>query len=304
MSHDESAMPDEHSRPSSPRAIVIALVINTIFFLIVLAGAIVAGSVTLLAEAAHMLTDSLSLVVALAAAWIAGWAADPRRTYGYRRAEVLGGFLNGLLLLVVVGYVLYEAIGRFVDPPVVDAPVVIVIGVVGLLANLAAAWFLLGHRHSLNVEGAFLHLVADAAGSLAAIVLGVALLFTDLYILDPVFAVLIAAIVLYSLKDLLHESVNILLQGTPAEVDIDELRATLRTLDGVEDVHDVHVWGIDSVRTALSAHLVITPGTEIDTTLASARDVASTFDIDHATIQIESGQFCETRELDCYPVHG
>lgn len=287
---------------SRARALVLALAINTGFFFVVLFGAILANSVTLLAEAAHMLTDSLSLGLALLASWIARWSADAKRTYGYHRVEVLGGLLNGLLLLGVVGYVLFEAFQRIRDPLVVDAPIVIVVGVVGLASNLAAAWVLLDHRHSINVEGAFLHLVADAAGSLAAVALGVALLFTDLHVLDPVFAVLVAALVLYSVRDLFADSLNILLQGTPREMDLATLTAALGEIPGVRDVHDVHVWAIDSSQTALSAHVVMGPDVEVDDTLVRAQTVAGGFGIDHATIQIESTEFTETIEFDCYPM--
>ena len=299
MSHAH-AHDEPHTR--SYRALVIALVINTVFFIVILVGAVIAGSVTLLAEAAHMLTDSLSLIVAIVAAWIAGWTPDVRRTYGYHRAEVLGGFLNALLLLAVVGYVLFEAVSRLRAPEPVNAEVVIVVGVIGVLSNLAAAWVLLGHRDSLNVEGAFLHLVADAAGSALAIVLGVSLLFTNYYLLDPIFALVIAAFILYTIRDLLVDSVNILMQGTPRRMDLETLSLALAQIPGVVDVHDVHVWAIDSNRTALSVHLVVGPAIDVDETLDRARTVAAGFDIDHATIQIESSAFTETREFDCYPV--
>lgn len=298
-SHDRG-IHDHGWRTSSTRALVLSLGINTLFFLVVLAGAVFADSVTLLAEAAHMLTDSVSLVLALVAARVVTREPDANRTYGYHRAEVLGGAANALLLLGVVGYVLYEAVSRFRDPHVVNAEVVIVIGVVGLAANLGAAWVLTGHRSSLNVEGAFLHLVADAFGSVAAIALGVALRYTELYVLDPVFAVLIAGLVLYSVKDLLADSLNILLQGTPRDVDVDELADTLRAIDGVEDVHDLHIWAIDSDRTALSAHVVVADATDSDSVLTRTREAAATSGIDHATIQIESPDFEETVEMDCY----
>ena len=301
MTHDHSAGPSGHDgNDRSTWPLLAALVINTVFFVVVLAGAFVADSVALLAEAAHMLTDSISLVLALLAAWVAQWRPDANRTYGYARAEVLGGLANGVLLLGVVGYVLYEAIERAVSPAPVDANVVILVGLVGVVANLAAAWVLLGHRHSLNVEGAFLHLVADAAGSVAAVLLGVALLFTNWYILDPLFALLIAALVVYSVRELLFDSLNILLQGTPRDVDLDRLAADLGEIDGVTDAHDVHVWAIDSTRTALSAHLVLAEGADPQAILERARAIAGDHDVDHATIQVESPAFTETCALDCY----
>jgi cobalt-zinc-cadmium efflux system protein len=295
-----SARGDTDGRSS--RALLYALGINTAFFLVELGGAYLANSLTLFADAVHMLTDSASLGLALFAAWVAARPADSRRTYGYRRAEVVGAFLNALFLLAVVGYVLLDAFRRFRDPRPVDATVVVIVGVLGLAANLAGAWFLSGHRESLNVEGAFLHLLADAAGSVAAIALGVALSFTDLYVLDPLFAVLVAGLVLYSAKGLLAESLNILLQGTPRGVDIDEVAAALRALDGVEDVHDLHVWALDSSRNALSAHVVISSSADPDRILdRSRRALARRFGVDHATIQLERGGRIETEEFDCYP---
>jgi len=295
---------DQELRDRSSRMLVVSLTINTVFFLIVLVGALAAGSLTLLSEAAHMFTDSLSLVLALIAARIARWGPDAKRTFGYQRAEVLGGVTNALLLLLVVGLILSEAAGRFRDPPVVDAPVVIGIGTIGLVSNVAAAWVLLDHRNSLNVEGAFLHLVIDAAGSVAAVVLGVVLLFTDLYVLDPVFAVLIAMLVLYSAKDLLADSINILLQGTPRNVDIEEITAELQNVTGVESVHDVHVWALDSARTSLSAHVVVAADAAADSVLERTQETATEFGIDHITIQIESSGYSQTHELDCQSPSG
>lgn len=299
-SHDDRH--DHDHRSASQRALAIALAINTTFFAVEIVGALLADSLTLLADAAHMLTDSASLGLALLAAWLAARPPDQKRTYGYHRTEVLGALANGLFLLGVVGYVLFDAYQRFQDPRAVDATLVIIVGVVGLAANLAAAYVLHEHRENLNVEGAFLHLLADAAGSVAAVALGIALTFTDLYILDPLFAVLIAALVLYSTKDLLSDSLNILLQGTPGSVSIDEVTAALRNLEGVDNVHDVHVWALDSSRWALSAHVVTEPGADTDTVLARAqRTLGQEFGIDHATIQVESDVFCETAEFDCYP---
>lgn len=300
---DETGPPgDGHDHTAaSRRALLLAFGVNTAFFAVELVGALLADSLTLLADATHMLTDSASLLLALFAAWVATRPPDARRTYGYHRAEVLGALANGLFLLGVVGYVLYDAVQRFGDPQPVDAPLVVLVGVVGLAANLGAAWLLSGHRDSLNVEGAFLHLLADAAGSVAAIVLGLVLLVTDWYVLDPLFAVLVAGLVLYSVWGLLKDSLNILLQGTPKHVDVDEVGAALAGLDGVTDVHHLHVWALDSRRVALSAHLVTTAAADTDGLLHRAQTMlGTTFGIDHATLQLE-GAHAETADFDCYP---
>ncbi|WP_458206819.1 cation diffusion facilitator family transporter [Haladaptatus sp. NG-SE-30] len=283
------------------RPLTLALAINTVFFVVELVGAIFAGSLTLLADAVHMLADSASLALALVAAWISARPADAKRTYGYQRAEVLGALGNGVLLLAAVGYVLFDALRRFQNPQPVDAELVILVGVLGLLANLAAAWVLSGHREILNVEGAFLHLLSDAAGSVAAISVGVALVFTDLYVLDPLFAVLVAALVLYSAKDLFVESMNILLQGTPSEIAVDEVRDYLDGLPGVVESHDVHVWSLSSTQYALSAHVVVEDDADPDAVLRHCQvELANRFGIDHATIQVESGSFSHTFDFDCY----
>lgn len=283
------------------RALALALAINTVFFVIELGGALYAGSLTLLADAFHMLTDSGSLGLALFAAWMATRTADAKRTYGYGRTEVLAALANGLLLLFTVGYIVYEAVGRFRNPPAVQPEVIVVVGVVGLLANLAAAYVLMGGRENLNIEGAFLHLVADAGSSVAAIVVGIVLMYTDFLLLDPIFAVLIAVVILYSARDLFSDSLNVLLQGTPTDVDIEEVGAFLTGLNGVRDAHDVHVWALSSETYALSAHLVVDEETDSDRVLDRSRSALhERFDVDHATIQIESPSYDHTISLDCY----
>lgn len=283
------------------RALALALAINTVFFVIELGGALYADSLTLFADAIHMLTDSASIGLALFAAWVATRPPDARRTYGYQRTEVLGALANGLFLLLTVGYIVYEAIGRFQNPPSVQPKVIIVVGVVGLLANLAAAYVLMGDRDNLNVEGAFLHLLADTGSSVATVVVGIVLLYTDFLLLDPIFAILIAAVILYSTRGLLGDSLNILLQGTPGDLDVDEIRAFLMELDGVVDVHDVHVWALSSEEYALSAHLVVSEGVDSDRVLERSRSaLAARFDVGHATIQIESPTYSHTVDLGCY----
>jgi cobalt-zinc-cadmium efflux system protein len=285
----------------SLRALALAFAINTGFFAVELAGALYADSLVLLADAAHMLTDSASLGLALLAAWVASRPADEKRTYGYGRAEVLGALANGILLLGVVGYVLVDAYRRFGDPAPVRADVVVVVGVLGLAANLAAAYALVGDRDDLNVRGAYLHLLADAAGSVAAIAVGVALTVSTLYVLDAVAAVVVAALVFYSTVDLLRDAVNILLQGTPRDVDVSEVAAFLGSLDGVEDVHDVHVWALASGEYAMSAHVAVVADADADRVLrACRRRLAAEFGVDHATVQVESSDGTDCVAFDCY----
>lgn len=288
-------------RDRSRRALAVALGINTAFFVVELAGALYADSLVLLADAAHMLTDSASLGLALFAAWVAAKPADERRTYGYRRAEVLGALANAVLLLAVVGYILVDAYGRLQNPQPVRPWAVVGVGVVGLAANLAAAHVLADDRDDINVEGAFLHLLADAAGSVAAIAVGLALTVTSLYVLDAVFAVVVAALVLYSTLDLLRDSLNVLLQGAPRDVDVDAVAAFLASRDGVVDVHDVHVWALTPDETALSAHVVVAETADPHEVLGDCQSsLADSFGIDHATVQVESPSHTEHLAFDCY----
>ncbi len=301
--HDHAG--HDHAADASLRALALALAINTAFLVVEFVGALYADSLTLLADAVHMLTDSASLGLALLAAWVATRPADAKRTYGYQRAEVLGAFLNGVFLLATVVYIVYDAVRRFRDPRAVRPLVVVGVGLLGLGANLAAAWVLRRNREILNVEGAFVHLLADALGSVAAVAVGVALFYTDLLVLDPLFAVLVAGLVLYSAKDLLADSLNILLQGTPREVELTEVRRYLETLPGVVEVHDVHVWALSSTDYALSAHVVVAEGTDPDSVLAHCRsELGRTFDIDHATLQIESESYSHVADFDCYEFDG
>lgn len=283
------------------RALTYALAINTAFVVVELAGAYLSGSLALFADAVHMVTDSASIGLALFAAWIATRPADEKRTYGYQRAEVLGGLANAVFLLVVVGYVLVDAIGRFQNPQPIEANIVVGVGVVGLLANLGAAYVLMGKRDLLNVEGAFLHLLADAAGSVAAIVAGLTIAATGWYIIDPIFAVGISALILYSMKDLLLEALNILLQGTPSDVEVGEISAYLTDLPGVVDAHDVHVWALSSSEYALTAHVVVTDEIDSDDVVGLCRRrLRDEFGVDHATIQVESEGYVHEVDFDCY----
>jgi cobalt-zinc-cadmium efflux system protein len=303
MSHDHAD--HDNGANATRKALAVALAINTTFLVVEVVGALYADSLTLLADAVHMLTDSASLGLALLAAWVAARPADEKRTYGYQRAEVLGAFLNAVFLVATVAYILYDALQRFRDPQAVKPLVVVGVGVLGLGANLAAAWVLRGNREMLNVEGAFLHLLADALGSVAAIVVGVALVYTDLLILDPLFAVLVAGLVLYSAKDLLADSLNILLQGTPRDVTVEEVTQYLEDLDGVVEVHDVHVWALDSTRSALSAHVVVGDEVTPDAVVSECRSgLRRRFDIDHATVQVESESYSHVAEFDCYEADG
>jgi len=300
-SHDHTHTSGGGDGSTPLRGLSGALVVNTVFFVVILVGAFVSNSLTLLAEALHMLTDSASLVLALFAAWIAAKPADSSRTYGYNRAEVLAGLLNGAALAGVAGYVLYDAYSRVQNPTYVDPEIMILIGVVGVVANVVAAAFLFGDRNNLNVEGAFLHLAVDAASSVAVVAGGLLIHVTEFQLIDPILAVGIALVVLYSVSDLLRDSLNILLQGSPDGIDVDEVTTTLEQIEGVVSTHHVHVWALDSNTTAVSAHVVVDRESSTTGVLRVCQtDLDEQFGFDHITIQPEHSEFSESLDIECY----
>jgi len=247
------------------------------------------GSLSLLADAGHMLTDVAGLVLALAAMKLAERPPSPRRTYGYHRAEILAALTNGLVLLAVAAYILAEAWDRFRSPQPVASVPVLVVATVGLAVNLAGAFLLhAGSRSSLNVRGAYNEVLADALSSIGVILGAAVILATGWLWVDPLVAVGIALFVLPRTWALLREALQVLLEGTPREVDITALRAAMEGVPGVKTVHDLHVWTLTSGVHALSAHAVLQEGAAHGVVLSALRTrVTGGFPISHVTVQLE-----------------
>ena len=267
-----------------------ALIITAIFLVAEFVGALYTNSLALLADAGHMLTDVAALGLSFFAIRMSSRRATPRKTYGFYRVEILAALLNGLSLILIAIYIFYEAYQRLLDPPQVKAGWMLVIAVVGLLANLASAYLLFGkHRESLNVRGAFFHVLSDAIGSVGAIVAGMAILVGGYQIADPLISMLVAVLILWSSWILIRDAVDILLEGTPAHINIVSLREQLGRVDGVESVHNLHVWTLTSGVLAMSCH-VVAENSNFNRTelLGRVSGVArQSFRIDHTTIQIE-----------------
>ena len=267
-----------------------ALIITAIFLVAEFVGALYTNSLALLADAGHMLTDVAALSLSFFAIRMSSRRATPRKTYGFYRVEILAALLNGLFLILIAIYIFYEAYQRLSDPPQVKAGWMLVIAAVGLLANLASAYLLFGkHRESLNVRGAFFHVLSDAIGSVGAIVAGMAILVGGYQIADPLISMLVAVLILWSSWILIRDAVDILLEGTPAHINIVSLREQLGRVDGVESVHDLHVWTLTSGVLAMSCH-VVAENSNFNRTelLGRVSGVArQSFRIDHTTIQIE-----------------
>ncbi|GAB2712708.1 cation diffusion facilitator family transporter [Streptomyces bullii] len=273
----------------------VALAITLAVMVVEVVGGVLADSLALVADAAHMATDALGLGMALLAIHFANRPPSERRTFGYARAEILAALANCLLLLGVGGYVLYEAVQRFVTPAGTQGGLTVVFGAVGLVANMVSLTLLMrGQKESLNVRGAFLEVAADALGSFAVIVSAVVILTTGWQAADPIASLVIALMIAPRTWKLLRETLDVLLEAAPKDVDMAEVRAHILALDGVEDVHDLHAWTITSGMPVLSAHVVVSS----DVLNAMGHEkmlhelqgcLGDHFDVEHCTFQLEPG---------------
>ena len=262
MAHDHAhAAPSDSSSETHRarvRALQIALAANGVFFGVQLAAGIAFGSLALIADSAHMASDVVALALALLAQGLILRPASSRNTYGMQRAEVLAAQANAAVLLLVSGWVVYEAIQRFSNPEPIDGLGVVIVGVLGLAVNAGSAWIIArSSGDSLNLRGAFLHLASDAAGSVGVIVAGLVVMATGAEWVDPLVSILISILVLVAAWQLLRDATRVLLEGAPKGLDVDAVEAALTTADGVDAVHHLHVWSIGSETPALSAHVVL-----------------------------------------------
>ena len=270
------------------RAFAIGIALNLGFVIVEAVYGFIAGSMALLADAGHNLSDVLGLVVAWAGAMMARTSPSRRFTYGLKKASILAALTNALLLLVAIGAIAAEAIRRLFNPATTEGATVMAVAAVGIVINGATAMlFARGREHDINIQGAFLHMSADAAVSAAVVVAGFLILTTGQQWIDPVMSLAIAGVIFWSSFGLLKESVWMSLAGVPAGIDVDEVEAELGSLAGVIAVHALHVWPLSTTETALTAHLVA-PDVESDELLGSARDLLRRrFHIAHSTIQVE-----------------
>jgi cobalt-zinc-cadmium efflux system protein len=289
MSHDH----DHDHRSASLRRLAGALVLTASFMVAEVVGGLLTGSLALLADAGHMLSDAASLGLALFATWVAGRPATARRTYGFQRAEILASLVHAATLLVIAVFVAIEAFRRFAEPPEVQGPLMGAIALLGLVVNLAALWILSGSRStSLNVRGAWLHVMTDTLGSGQALLAAAAITWLGWRWADPVASLGIAVLVVWSGWRLLVEAVDVLLESVPRHIDPDEIERALRSADGVLDVHDLHIWTITTGFEALTVH-VVAEHRPTDALLADLREMLrERFGLTHTTIQVERGGEC------------
>ena len=287
----------EHSHGNSltsERRLWIALALTGTFLVVEVVASFLTGSLALLSDAGHMVTDVAALAIALLAIKLGKRPADAKRSFGYRRLEILAAAMNAAGLFLVAGYILIEAVRRFGNPQPVDSTGMLVVAVLGLVVNAIAMTLLRGGREgSLNVRAAYLEVWADFLGSVA-VLLGAALIWlTGRTWIDPIVAILIALWVLPRGWQLLKSALHVLLEGTPEGVDTEAVKLTLLSVSGVTAVHDLHIWSVTTGVPLLSAHLEISDLATWNATLSKAQEaVAKYHDIDHATLQPEAGEPC------------
>ncbi len=280
----------DHAPANFGNAFAIGITLNIGFVIVEVIFGFIANSMSLVADAGHNLSDVLGLVLAWTAAMMARRAASPRFTYGLKKAPILAALANSLILLIAVGAIGGEAIRRLFHPSVTQGGTVTLVAAAGILVNgLTALLFARGRRHDINIKAAYLHMAGDALVSVAVVVAGLAIVWTGEQWIDPAMSLAVAVVILWSSIDLLKESVWMSLAGVPKGIDVDEVALTLASIEGVEAIHDLHIWPLSTTETALTAHIVTARADYPDALLESARALLhDRFHIEHCTIQVES----------------
>ena len=293
-SHDHG---HSHAPADFGRAFAMGVALNSAFVLIEAGFGLWSGSMALVADAGHNLSDVLGLLIAWGAAHMAARPANPRFTYGYKSSSILAALANAGLLLVALGAILFETIDRLFDPAPVHGWTMVAVAGVGILINGGTAlMFMRGRKHDLNIRGAFLHMAADALISVGVVVAGIGILLTGLWLIDPLTSLVIVAIIGWGTWGLLKDSVKMGLLAVPEKIDEGAVRTYFADLPGVAAVHDLHIWPMSTTETALTVHLVMPGGHPGDAFLHDlAHDLEHRYSIEHATVQVETGG-----EHDCH----
>jgi cobalt-zinc-cadmium efflux system protein len=278
---------------SDQRRLLIVLGVASAYLLTELVGGYLTGSLALLSDAVHMLTDIAALCLGLLTLWISRRPASPAKSYGYLRAEILGALLNGLFLWVLVVFIWIEAAQRIRHPQPVSGLGVMAVAIVGIGVNSFSAWMTAGdghagHKPGMAMRAVFVHVISDLVGSIGVLIAGALTYFTGWMQADPVVSILIGVLVLYGSWGLVREGVDILMESVPRHIDLDEMRTDLLAVSGTEEVHDLHVWCLTTRQIALSAHAVVAADADRDRVLADMCHLLQTkFDIHHLTLQLE-----------------
>ncbi len=284
MSHDHN-----HEISNFNRAFAIGVTLNVIFVVIEAGYGIAAGSLALIADAWHNLSDVLSLLLAWGASHLATKAATEKRTYGFRKVTIMASLASAILLLVALGSITWEAIGRLFDPKPVEGLTVIAVAAIGVVINtITALLFLSGRKHDLNIKGAFLHMAADAGVSLGVVVAGIIIMATGQLLIDPLISLLIVTVILVGTWSLLRDSMNLAIDSVPEGIDLEGIKRHLTSLENVSQIHDLHVWPLSTSEVALSVHVIIADDSLNNNFLPKLQQqLHDRFGIEHSTIQVE-----------------
>lgn len=290
-SHHDHNHSHNHHTTNNKKGLTIALLITSSIMLLEFFGGLITNSLALLSDSGHMLSDAASLALSLTAMWIATKPVRASKTYGFHRFEILAALFNGVTLFIIAGFIVSEAYSRFWDPPTVASGSMMVIASIGLLANILSAWSLMRQgdvKDNINVRSAYLHIIGDALGSVGAILAGLLMLLFGWYIADPIISVIVAILILKSAWGVIKHAIHILMEGTPTTLNYDKVKSVLAEIDGVKNVHDLHIWTITSNLHSLTCHIVIENSMDEQVILQEAIHLMEEeFNMKHVTIQIE-----------------
>ncbi|MGB9639215.1 MAG: cation diffusion facilitator family transporter [bacterium] len=281
----------------------LALIITFIFALIEFIVGFLTNSLALISDAGHMITDSFSLFFSFLAHYLILNLRNKRFSFGLYRLEVLAAFINATFLLIIIAYIVFNAINRILKPEVVLAKPMLIVAILGLIVNILIFFVLLRHSENLNIKSALLHVITDALGSIAAIVASIIIIFTKFYQIDPILSIVISLIMIPSTFILLYQSIDIFLETIPKNVNINNLVEQIKNIDGVLDLHDLHIWSINPKNYILTIHIVKDQYADNSLLLNKIKEICQLNNINHLTIQIEDKNYqcfqnCNERDLD------
>ncbi|TYA10231.1 cation transporter [Paenibacillus faecis] len=292
--HDHHGHQHDLAREGNKKGLAIALTITFGIMFLEFFGGLVTNSLALLSDSGHMLSDASALLLSLIALWFSSKPSSAKRTFGFHRFEILTALFNGIVLFIIAGVIVWEAVQRFDHPPEVASGSMMLIASVGLLANIGSAIALMRKgdvKNNLNLRSAYIHVIGDALGSVGAIVAGIVMMVFKWYLADPIISILVALLILKSAWGVISHTIHILMEGAPAAIDQTEVKNALLAIEGVEDVHDLHIWTITSGFDSLSGHVLIRDGEDNQIILQKAIHILEEqFHIEHSTIQVETAK--------------
>lgn len=294
-----------HSHNANKKTLTISLVIITAYMAIEVIGGLITNSLALLADAGHMLSDAISLFIALMAFTFSSKVADYGKTYGYKRFEILAAVINGATLILISAYIIYEAVERFQNPPDIASGGMLIIAFIGLLVNVLVAWIMMRGadvKENLNMRGAYLHVISDMLGSVGAIIAALLIMFFGWGWADPLASIIVSVLVLRSGYLVTKSSVHVLMEGTPDNVEIEKVTEKMLNTEGINDIHDLHIWTITSGLNALTCHAVVNEKMTIEESEKMLRKIEHDLEhlnIHHVTIQLETSAHIHDNSVLC-----